>query len=839
MVRARILSLLLMAAACAVSAVGGILPDISGPLQQLETVRRALRDELWSIAARHADEAAKNRQNVLAAHQMKLEALAAEGKYAEMLSALDAWDEKAEVFRYWRAWALAKLSRTEEARQALRQDFADERISALAHRLLARLAVAEGDRALADQQFRLAAVLVATNAPLRAENALEWAQALETLDPTNGVVDAIAVLRVEKVESAGPAAGTAGDSARLTLADLLQRVGKETEAERLRLDLVDAGTNTDERVFVLAACALAQTAKNPLKAREFAAKAVARASRPELRRMAGFRLGFVEFADADVKVRSRGVAHIRALVREFPDAPESRTAQLALADALLASGDEAAAAEEYRIFLEAYPDAGVSGDVHVLEGRAWALLRLGRRTEAVGTFARAAQIAADPADRDRCLYKQADALVADARYADAAALYGKIAAEGRELAARARFAQADALERAGQHEAAIGAFAELAEGKGAQAAEAALRLASREVALGHPGEAIAVCTRLLERTDVTDPALRGRALLGRGRAHYRASSWKRAAEDFKAAAALLPERRDETRFLMALCAYGEGREGEAKAEVVQLLAEAKDKVLRSDLEFWLARYDARHGNWLSAETGFVEYAQACSNSPLRQADAFVRAARAASARSEFARAVELVSSALKAAPHAPFIADALIVQGEALLTLARYEDALLVLDRALAAAPGAASARRAGELKADALAAMGAGDSARYEEALAAYRALEANRGDGVVSPSDQIVISFKVGRTLQKLHRVDEAVAQFYDKVVNFYETARRAGLWLNDEACAYFVRAAFALADHYEAQGQMRQAVNILKIVSAAHVAASAEAERRILAIKSKGGV
>ena len=134
---------------------------------------------------------------------------------------------------------------------------------------------------------------------------------------------------------------------------------------------------------------------------------------------------------------------------------------------------------------------------------------------------------------------------------------------------------------------------------------------------------------------------------------------------------------------------------------------------------------------------------------------------------------------------------------------------------------------------------MGAGDSARYEEALAAYRALEANRGDGVVSPSDQIVISFKVGRTLQKLHRVDEAVAQFYDKVVNFYETARRAGLWLNDEACAYFGRAAFALADHYETQGQMRQAVNILKIVSAAHVAASAEAERRILAIKSTGGV
>ena len=102
---------------------------------------------------------------------------------------------------------------------------------------------------------------------------------------------------------------------------------------------------------------------------------MARARRDELCREAGYLLGFAELERPEM--RKRGQERIKRLVKEFPDMPDSRTAALALADALLAAGDAAGAAEEYRILLETYPEVAVAGDARVLEGRGWAQLALG------------------------------------------------------------------------------------------------------------------------------------------------------------------------------------------------------------------------------------------------------------------------------------------------------------------------------------------------------------------------------------------------------------------------------------------------------------------------------
>ena len=226
---------LLMFAAAAVScSASAALPSLSGPLRQFEIVRQALRDELWSIASQRADAAAKEKRIAAQAHLAKLEALAGEGRHGEMLKLLDEWNEDAEVIRYWRAWTLAQLDRKEEARGALRAEFSDPAVSALAHRLLARIDVDAGDRKGAEDNFRLAAVAVATNGPLRAENAVEWAQALAATG------DAPAAIAVLKSERALEVSGSAGDFARAQMAELLDATGRNEEATAIRQGLVEA-----------------------------------------------------------------------------------------------------------------------------------------------------------------------------------------------------------------------------------------------------------------------------------------------------------------------------------------------------------------------------------------------------------------------------------------------------------------------------------------------------------------------------------------------------------------------------------------------------------------------
>ncbi len=820
-------SLFLLAAAMALPAVAGLLPDFSGPMRQFEIVRQALRDELWSIASRRADEAAKEKRLAEQAHLAKLEALANEGRYADMLAQLDGWDESAEPFRYWRAWALAQMGRTEEAEAALEKEFADPMMASLAYRLRARLAVAAGNRKAAEDNYRLAAVAVATNAPLRAENAVEWAQMLANAD------DAVGALAVLKNENAAAVAGAAGDFARAQTADLLEKTGRAAEAESLRQRLIAAGTNTDERVFVATACQLARGQKDIAQRIAYAGKAVARARRDELRREAGYLLGFAELERPEM--RQRGKERIKQLVKAFPDASDSRTAALALADKLLEAGDAAGAAEEYRIFLETYPEVAVAGDARVLEGRGWAQLALGRRTEAIGTFARAAQVATNVAVKARCLFKQGDALVAEGRFDEAAALFGRVGELGGELADKARFSRAIALAHAEKGNEAEQAFREIAQAGGTYADDAELQLAGREARAGRFEEAIATYGRLLKKKDISDD-LRVKTLIGRGRACYRAYRFKEAAADFGQAAELSPGRRDEMRFLTALCRYGDGQDAAAKKDVINLLAEVRDERLHNDLTLWLAKYDASHGNWVSAESNFENYAKSCTNRPRQAADALVRAARVAGARSDYAKTVELVSQAVKLAPDLPNLAEALIVQGEALIILARYDDAALVLDRALLASPGEAVVRRAGMLKADALFAMGADDDARYSEALGAYRALADDAG---LTPSARIAVAFKIGRTLEKLRKTEEAAEQYYSDVVLAYERARENGAWLDDSARAFFARAAFALADHYESKGLDRQARRVLRHVAKSDVPAADEARKRIARLEAKGRV
>lgn len=810
----------------------------------LAVARRALADGLLSVAETNAVRAASDKGLRTTARLVQLETLARAGRATNIVALVESWpDEKSDGVRYWHAWALVDGHELEKARLLLAESFADPAYARLALRLAARLEVAAGDRSAAEARFKQAAAAFGTNSIERTENAVEWATALAQFGDIDGA------RKVLSDENAVAAIGAAGDMARLLAADLADRVADTNAAQVLRRQLVDGGDSTDERAYVMAACALAEDlwgTGEPDKSIAVLSNAFVRATQPDLVRQAGFRLGFALLRRPES--RAAGAAQISELLRRFPGTVESRVAHLRFADTLLAVGEAEAAEREFTALLQAYPEHAL--DVHVMVGRGWALLEMGRRTEAVGLFSRAAQAATNATDKAVCIFKQGDALLADGRFKEAADAYSRVPPEGgTNLFLRARFQKADALARAEHPDDAQKIFAELSDIKGdAELAFAAgLRMAALESAACRFERAIEIYTKLLKDGDSITDSKRVDVLHRRGKALYGAYRFAEAEADFAAVAKLQPSRAAEMAYLSALCLYGAGRDEDAAAAVRKLLA--SDDVagsLRAEVEFWLAKYEFAHRNYPAALAGFLSCATNASLSAGSRIESLGRAARCCAAQSDYAGVVEFATRATTNAiavraiaektPETAAVAEAFVLQGEALMELARFNEAVLVLSRAQRLEAPLKLLRRAAVLKADCLFAMGADDDRRYLQALDAYRAL---LRDESLTPSQRLAVAFKVGRTLEKLRRFEEAADQYYAQVVMAYSDGVSANTWFDGDACAFFTRAVFILADYYEARGEVRPAIRVLEYLTG--VPAAREARKRIqrLEAKKKGGV
>lgn len=824
----------------------------SASSNDLVVARRALGDGLWQIAEKRALAAESVPSLRGEARLVQIEALARAGRDQDVLTRLDVWGQPdAEAFRYWRAFSLVRLGRGAEARPLLERPFSDAAYASLAVRLLARLAVEAGDAKAAEAQFARVAEMLAKDPSGRAENALEWARARD------GFGDAKAALEILKKEDALETAGAMGDEVRLFAAELMDRTEDSASAIKLRERLVAGGEKTAAPVFVAASVELSRSlwqAGDTNVALVVASNAVRRAVRPDLERLAGYALGFKELAVKSL--HTNGIARISSLVRAYPDAPESHAALFRLGDELLLAGEAEVALREYDRLLSAYPQYAL--DARVFERRGWAFHALKKYTEAVGAFARAAQITTNATDRARYVFKQADELLASGRYDEAADMYGRV--EGSELASTARFQRADALARAGKDEESRAVFKEIFKASGPFAVDAGLRLASAEAAIGRTENAIAAYNRILgeEARELTAEEVapqivrklpsptgiqRVEALYGRGRAFYRVYRFAEAEKDFSAVAELRPSRTGEMRFLKALCRYGAGRDDEAHEAALALLKDTPDSPLRADLVLWLAKFDYARRDYATARAGFEAYAANTNATPVRCLEALVRAARCAAAQTDHPRAVELVSRvvakagdpATASADVVATLVDGLLVQSESLMEQARFDEAVLVLERVMGLSPSKEARRRAAVLKADCLFAMGADNSKRYQEALGAYRAV---LQDEDLPPSTRLTVAFKIGRALEKLRRFEEADDQYYTNVVLAYCDSVRSKVWFDANARAFFARAVFILADRYEAAGLETQAADVLGYLVATGVPAAEEASRRIARLKRKGG-
>lgn len=361
--------------------------------------------------------------------------------------------------------------------------------------------------------------------------------------------------------------------------------------------------------------------------------------------------------------------------------------------------------------------------------------------------------------------------------------------------------------------------------------------------LGRLAEATAKYKLVLEKFPQTRTAqglkdvVKFRELETVGREHYRNFRFEEAMKAFSAVAAADSARHDRMEFFVALCLYGQGRGEEAAVRVQRLIRSCTDEETRTDALRWLAKYLFNRRDWKESGRLFSDCAARAGNAPAADTDR-LWAARAVLASGDFAQTIQL-TSALSERPSAAadVRARALLVQGEALIELARFDEAVLVLDRVIASDATSSSDRfHARMLKADAFYAMGADNPARYEAALDAYRTI---RFGGDLTPSERIVLSGKIARSLDKLRRTGEAIDECYSEVVLAYRAGRLAKVRFSEAARAAFARAAFWLADEHENRGRDQQAVSILRLVVESDVPASVEAARRIERIEKKGRI
>ena len=331
------------------------------------------------------------------------------------------------------------------------------------------------------------------------------------------------------------------------------------------------------------------------------------------------------------------------------------------------------------------------------------------------------------------------------------------------------------------------------------------------------------------------PVVRVRELESGARDLYRAFKFAEAREAFLAVGKEDPSRRERMEFFSVLCLYGQGHDDEAEAEVRRLVGNCTDESVRQEAMLWLAKFLYNRREWTEAGRLFAASAER-QGDPQRSAEALLWASRAAFADGNFNLAIKLSTDLAAHYPESKVKGRALTVQGESLIELARFDEAVLVFDRIVVLEDVPPDDRlRAKMLRADALYAMGADNSSRYVAALEAYRDIRF--GGGGLSAGDRLLVSYRIARALDKLKRTEEAMDQYYTQVVLAYREARVAGDQFSDEACAAFSKAAFRLADEYESRGQERPALGVLELVAESDVPAADEAVRRIGRLRNKG--
>jgi len=501
-----------------------------------------------------------------------------------------------------------------------------------------------------------------------------------------------------------------------------------------------------------------------------------------------------------------GARRIREAIAEIPDAELARASHLRLAERLMELGAWEEAEAEYRIHRGAYPD-----DKQALPGEAAALAAQGKwraaaaRYESAGLWKEAGEarfLAGEPEKAAEDFRAQADSLAED----------------GPERRA-AVFREAKCLDEAGRTEAARAAYAAIAaDTRDPHAPDAALQQAVLTARAGDAAKAVELLGALATAPDAGE-SIRRSALLARGKLLETTGETEAAYADFaRLATEDGGETAEEADYRAARCLLALGLAEDGLKRLDQFVRAHPASPFRHEASFALAAAAYNAGDFARAERLFAELARDPDAGGTR-AEALFWAGKAAEAGGAGLKANAYLNDLLALeGTEKELTAEALLLQGDVLSRLGRFDAAIVAFDDVITRFPQTRQAAEARGRKGDCQYTLGEKDPARLEEALLSYRTLA---GEAQAADDLRIAAMYKVARTMERQGLEETALDHYMEAVYAFLQLGDAT-----PEAAAWFTRAAYAAAAAKEAAGDWKGAAGIYGRVAEAGVPASEDA-------------
>lgn len=526
------------------------------------------------------------------------------------------------------------------------------------------------------------------------------------------------------------------------------------------------------------------------------------------------------------------IVNVRAFVGGNADDPLAASLQYRLGEALLRAARYSEADEVFQRYLEAFGDS--TGIIY--RGRGLALAGLTRNAEAALLFERAASLATDSEECDDNLFRAGDCYFLNKQFRKALEIYTRLLgslAESAPLKSRVLFQCAASLAALGDTDSAIEKYDVVARTypKSPEAANALLSIGDLYISGNHLDAAESAFEKAM--TAYPEGPFFWRALHGRGMARY--YRWAPdAIDDFVKIAAEAGDSSmmEHALFMQAMCLYRLGRDTQALAICGDFRKRFPGSEWAAPVHFWIARFEYNAGHDEIAEKEFLSFVETYPAHALA-AQSLLRAGLAASRRQQYLQAIEYFGRMAKLYPQSDLLAEARFHQAEAMVQLGRFSAAILVYEEVINRYPDRDLAGMAWGRKGDCQFTLGSDDPARYGEAVQSYMAvleMPALRLDYALQAA------CKLGLTYEKLGRMDDALEQYYSRVMLPFLVEKEKGGIPGEAARVWFSRAARGAADIAESRKEWRRLIRILERAASADVEFSAEAKTRIKAVKSE---
>ncbi len=537
-------------------------------------------------------------------------------------------------------------------------------------------------------------------------------------------------------------------------------------------------------------------------------------------------LARIRIQRAKVMIKSGAVKEGAELLREeIPTISTEASAgelQLQLSRALLDQGWHEDAEKAFQAYIEAYPDP--QGEARM--GRAWALMGLGKFTDAAAAYDKTYISTQDPDTRRLAFYKTADAWFAAGNYEQAEEYYWRFTRTypGDELLPQAIFQMALCKQHRNLIPLAQREFRKLTAvfPESPFAERAHLQMAHMLQEQDQWEAAIETYSDYLR--DYPEGHFRADGLFNRAYSHYLLAEFQRAHDDFKGVVDAHPDAEDAERayYMRGWTLYLMGRDAEALAICEEFLAKYTQSTWADDVLFWLATYHYNKADYVAGEKRFLQLAQTIPDAELAD-KAWFMAGRAAANQKEYRRAVDHFGQLTKGFKTSPLLAEAYFNQGDAFTQLGSFSQAILFYEQVIKDYPQSYVVYSAWGRKGDCQFTLGEEDPERYKEALQAYQVVL----DSPEAPLEmRLQAEYKMGTTEKKLGNQDGAL-DHYTKVIYSYMDNRDK---LGNDSIVFFTRAAFAAADIHIERKTFEKARAVYRRVIQSGVNAAGEAQKRL---------